>query len=170
MRTSARRIFPRCSILALTFALLLFGAAPLLGAEYAALEGVDRLDTVVDYTNGSAKEATLIFPAIREIYQDKSVTSLKEEPRTVIIFHGEAVNLITTDRKGKGKDHQAYEEVAKMIRQFKEEGVKMEVCMYAVKVMGVDPATLMPEIDQVGNGFIAAAGYQAQGYSLIPVP
>ena len=168
MRASTRRIFSRISTLALTFALLLFGAAPLLGAEYAALEGVDRLDTVFDYTNGSAKEATLILPAIREVYQDKSVTSLKEEPRTVIVFHGEAVNLITTGRKG--KEHQAQEEVANLIRQLKEDGVKMEVCMYAVKVMGVDPATLLSEIDQVGNGFISVAGYQAQGYSLIPVP
>ena len=42
--------------------------------------------------------------------------------------------------------------------------------MYAVKVLEVDPATLMPEIDQVGNGFISVAGYQDQGYSVIAIP
>jgi len=35
--------------------------------------------------------------------------------------------------------------------------------MYPVKVPGIDPATLMPEIDQVGNGFISVPGYQAEG-------
>jgi hypothetical protein len=39
-----------------------------------------------------------------------------------------------------------------------------------VKVLDIDPATLMPEIDQVGNGFISVLGYQAQGYSLVTVP
>jgi hypothetical protein len=40
--------------------------------------------------------------------------------------------------------------------------------MYAVKALG--PATLMPEIEQAGNGFISVAGYQAQGYSVVSVP
>jgi hypothetical protein len=38
-----------------------------------------------------------------------------------------------------------------------------------VKVFGVDPATLMPGIDRVGNGFIAVLGYQAQGYSVVAI-
>ena len=42
--------------------------------------------------------------------------------------------------------------------------------MYAVKVFGIDPATLMPEIDRVGNGFISVLGYQPQGYSLEVIP
>ena len=52
----------------------------------------------------------------------------------------------------------------------KKEGVKLEVCIYAVKVLGLDPATIMPEIDQVGNGFISVAGYQAQGYTVVTIP
>ena len=38
-----------------------------------------------------------------------------------------------------------------------------------LKVMGVDPATVLPEVDIVGNGFISIAGYQAQGYSAIKI-
>jgi hypothetical protein len=34
----------------------------------------------------------------------------------------------------------------------------------------IEPATLMPEVDRVGNGFIATLGYQAQGYSVETIP
>jgi intracellular sulfur oxidation DsrE/DsrF family protein len=67
-------------------------------------------------------------------------------------------------------DIAAYDKVAELVRQFKKAGIKMEVCMFAVKVLGVDPATLMPEVDRVGNGFIAVLGYQAQGYSVQSIP
>jgi intracellular sulfur oxidation DsrE/DsrF family protein len=51
----------------------------------------------------------------------------------------------------------------------KANGVKFEVCDYALKVMGVDPKTVLPEVDHVPNGFISIAGYQAQGYSVITI-
>jgi intracellular sulfur oxidation DsrE/DsrF family protein len=35
--------------------------------------------------------------------------------------------------------------------------------------MGVDPATIMPEVEIVGNGFISVVGYQSQGYSLVKI-
>ena len=45
----------------------------------------------------------------------------------------------------------------------------MDVCMYAVKVVGVDPNSILPEIDKVGHGFISVLDYQAQGYSVVTV-
>jgi uncharacterized protein len=168
MRAIASRIHRRSAIL--VFFLLTFTAVPAF-AEYPALEGLDRLDTVVDYSLGSPEAATVVFPAIREIYQDPSVTALPEPPRTVIVFHGEAVRLLSTDRQGFDEQNRAaLDQVTEMIRQFHEDGIRMEVCMYAVEVLGVDPATLMPEIEQVGNGFISVVGYQNQGYAVVVVP
>ena len=46
----------------------------------------------------------------------------------------------------------------------------MEVCLFAANVVGVDPATILPEIDRVNNGFISTIGYQAQGYAMVRVP
>ena len=57
-----------------------------------------------------------------------------------------------------------------VIRELKAAGVKFEVCLYAARVVGVDPATILPEIDQVDNGFISTTGCQAQGYALVRVP
>jgi uncharacterized protein len=159
-----------CPSVLLALALLIFAAVPAL-AQYPALEGIERLDTVVDYSHGSAQATTVVFPAIRQLYQDPEVTALPEPPRTVIVFHGEAVRLLSTDRQGFSReDLAAVEQFTETIRELQADGVRMEVCMYAVEVLGVDPATLLPEIEQVGNGFISVAGYQNQGYAVVVVP
>jgi intracellular sulfur oxidation DsrE/DsrF family protein len=151
--------------------LLAFAAVPAMASEYAALEGVKGLDSVFDFTLASPSMATIVLPAIKGVHEDKNVRALAAPPRTVIVFHGGATKLISTDRTGFDKaDYEALDKVAELIRQYRKDGIKMEVCMYAVKVLDIDPATLMPEIDQVGNGFISVLGYQAQGYSLVTVP
>lgn len=54
--------------------------------------------------------------------------------------------MISTDHKGVAReDLEENYKVANFIRQAKKAWVKMEVCMYAVKVFGVDPAILMPD-------------------------
>ena len=66
-------------------------------------------------------------------------------------------------------DNEALDQFANTIREMKNNGVRFEVCDYALKVMGVDPNTMLPEINHVANGFISIAGYQAQGYSTITI-
>jgi intracellular sulfur oxidation DsrE/DsrF family protein len=86
------------------------------------------------------------------------------------VFHGQAVKMISTDRNGfKESDNEALDKFSNMIQQMKKDWVKFEVCDYALKVMGVDPKTVLPEVDHVGNGFISIAGYQALGYYLITI-
>lgn len=154
-----------------TLALFAVLAVPVAAGEYAALTGVKGLDSVYDVSLGSPNVAAIVFPAIRDSFLNKEVRALPAPPRTVMVFHGKAVKYLSTDRTGLEKEEVvAYDRVAEMLRQFKKDGIKLEVCMYAVKVVGVDPATLLPEIDQVGNGFISVLGYQAQGYSVVTVP
>ena len=56
------------------------------------------------------------------------------------------------------------------LRKMQSEGVKVEVCQYALKVLKVDPKTIIPEVSQVGNGFVSIVGYQAQGYEVVVIP
>jgi intracellular sulfur oxidation DsrE/DsrF family protein len=162
-----------CRIAFLLFAavaLWLLASAAVAG-EYAALNGVKGLDTVYDVSLGSPGMANVVFWAVRDVYQNESVRALAAPPRTVVVFHGAAVKLISTDRKGwKPEEVAEVGKFADTIRQMKKEGVAFEVCLYAAKVMGVDPATILPEVDHVGNGFISVAGYQAQGYSVVRIP
>lgn len=143
---------------------------PAMSGEYAALEGVKGVKTVFDVSLGSPQTATVVFWAVNNVNDDKSVRALSEPPQVAVVFHGPAVKMISTDRSGfKESDNEALDKFANMIQQMKKDGVTFEVCDYALKVMGVDPKTVLPEVDHVGNGFISIAGYQTQGYSVITI-
>lgn len=145
-------------------------AVPAMSDEYVALKGVKGIRTVFDFSLGSPQVANVVFWAVRNVNNDKSTRSLPELPQVVVVFHGPAVNMISTDRpRFKSSDNEALEQLAVTIQEMKKDGVRFEVCDYAIKVMDVDPATILPEIAHVGNGFISIAGYQAQGYSAITI-
>ena len=157
------------AIMGVTFTIALI-AVPAASSEYAALEGVKQVKAVFDVSLGSPKVANIVFWAVKNVYEDKSVRALSKPPQVVVVFHGPAVKLISTNQKDfKGSDKEALDEFANMIRQMKKDGVKLEVCLYALKVLGVDPATILPEVDKVGNGFISVVGYQAKGYSVVTI-
>lgn len=161
-----RRFF---AIVTMTFVMALI-ATPAISGDYAALDGVKRVKAVFDVSQGSPQTANLVFWAVNNVYDDASVRSLSEPPKVAVVFHGPAVKMISTDRKGfKASDNKSLDEFANMIRQMKKDGVQFEVCDYALKVLGVDPNSVLPEVDHVGNGFISIAGYQTQGYSLVAI-
>ena len=158
-----------CLILlsAMIYALVVSPAA---AGEYNALAGVKGVKAVFDVTLGDPKTANVVFWAVRNVYDDENVRALPEPPQIAIVFHGEAVKLISSDRKGiSDSDKAAVNEFTDMVRQMKQEGVKLEICLYAAKVLDIDPATIMPEVDHVGNGFVSVVGYQAQGYSVVTI-
>ncbi|MGB2690352.1 MAG: DsrE family protein [Desulfobacterales bacterium] len=157
------------AIMVVTFTIALI-ASPAVSSQYAALDGVKQVKAVFDVSLGSPKMANIVFWAVKNVYEDESVRALSKPPQVAVVFHGPAVKLISTNHKDfKDSDKGALDEFANMIRQMKKDGVKLEVCLYALKVLGVDPATIIPEVDIVGNGFISVVGYQAQGYSVVTI-
>lgn len=157
------------AIMVATFTIALT-AGPAAAEEYAALAGVQQVKAVFDVSVGSPQTANVVFWAVKNVYEDESVRALPKQPQVAVVFHGPAVKLISTDHRDfKDSDKEALAEFANMIRQMKKDGVKIEVCLYALKVLGVDPATILPEVDKVGNGFISVVGYQAQGYSVVTI-
>ena len=136
-----------------------------------ALKSVKGIDVIYDVSMGDPAISNIVFWAVRDVYQDEAVTSLPEKPKVAVVFHGPAVKLLSSDRSG--FDEKAVAEIDKFqatLREMKKEGVILEVCVYALNVLAVDPATVMPEINQVANGFISVAGYQAQGYAVVRLP
>ena len=169
---SRERVFRRITAILSAMALVAVMAAPALAGEYDdAFKGVKGFKAVFDVSLGAPKVSNIVFWAVKNVYEDESVKALPETPRIAVVFHGPAVRLISTDRTGFKEEEMAeLDKFAEMIRQLKKDGVKLEVCLYAAKVMGIDPVTIMPEIDHVGNGFISVIGYQAQGYAVVRIP
>ena len=172
MKTDANRWFPRSFTLFILTVLFVLLASPAFASGYDnALKGVTKYNALFEFSQGDPKMANLIFWAVRNSYQVDEVKSLKEKPNVVVVFHGPAVKLISSDKSPFNAAQSA--EVDKFqdtIRQMKKEGVRFEVCLYAAKVVGVDEKTIMPEIDRVGNGFVSVIGYQMQGYAVVRIP
>jgi intracellular sulfur oxidation DsrE/DsrF family protein len=162
--------FHRIYLFVITSLFVSLMAFPAISGDYKALEGVESVKTVFDVSQGSPKTANIVFWAVNNVNDDKNVRALTHPPQVAVVFHGPSVKMISTDRSGfKESDNEELDKFADTIRQMKADGVKFEVCDYALKVMGVDPKTVMPEVDHVPNGFISIAGYQAQGYSVITI-
>jgi len=149
---------------------VLMTAAPASSEEYPALEGIDGIKAVFDVSLGSPAKANVVFGAVKGVYTDKNTRALSQPPKVAVVFRGPAVKLISPSREGFTEaDNKALDAFADTVRQMKKDGVRLEVCDYALKVLGVDPGSIMPEVDHVGNGFISVIGFQAQGYSLVTI-
>lgn len=162
------------SIICLFFAaIFVFGSAsPILAEGYGtALKGVNNYDAVFEVTQGSPQIANIVFWAVKNSYEVSEVKSLAKTTNIAVVFHGPAVKLLSTDRSLFNEaEWVEVEKFQKTLQQMKNDGVKLEICLYAAKVMGVDKATIIPEIDHVGNGFVSVIGYQMQGYAVVRIP
>lgn len=148
------------------------GQVQMASADYKnALNGVSQVKALFDVSQGSAFKLNLVFWAVQDVYNDSTVKGLSKPPQAAVVFHGPAVKLLSTDKNHYKQQNQ--EEVKKFqdtLRKMQSEGVKVEVCQYALKVLKVDPKTIIPEVSQVGNGFVSIVGYQAQGYEVVVIP
>ena len=158
-------------ILIMSLLMALHVSSSVAGEYDNALKGVKGIDVVFDVSAENPVFANIVFWAVRDTYQNGAVSSLPEKPKVAVVFHGKVVKLLSSDRTGfDEKENAEIDKFQATLREMSKEGVKLEVCLYAVKVLGVDPTTILPEIEQVGNGFISVAGYQAQGYTVIRIP
>lgn len=91
-------------------------------------------------------------------------------PHIVVVIIGRGVAFLTKDRRGiPYTDEHAVANVQSDIHKLSKMGIRSEACGVALKGMAVDPSDVIGDVHPVGNGFISAIGYQAQGYQLVPV-
>ena len=109
-----------------------------------------------------------VLKVIEETHQGIAKQNVK--PETIVVIIGPSVAFLTRDRRGIAyTDQRAVSEVQGMIGKLKKAGVRIEACGLALRGMDVAPGMLIPEVTAVGDGYISAIGYQAQGYQLVPV-
>jgi len=149
--------------------IVLFAVLPAQAEEYDALKGLKSIKTVFDVRVGAPKSAAVYLDLILQTYRDGNIRGVTGQPEFAVVFIGPAVKLISTDTKGFPPENQEHiANIARIVTEMAREGFKLEICGYAARLLGVDPATILPEIKQVENGWISLIGYQAQGYALVP--
>lgn len=169
----SRKQSTRNSIVLLSVAILFtLGVVPVFASGYAsAFNGITSYNAVYQFTSGDPGVANRVFWAVKNSYEDTAVRDLGLKPNIVVVFHGPVVNLLSTNLAiFPDEVRNEVEQFQATIREMKEDGVTFEVCLYAVKMAGVDETTILPEIDSVDNGFVSVIGYQMQGYAVVRIP
>lgn len=103
----------------------------------------------------------------------KTATSMDKQgvkTQVVVVMVGPTVAFLTKDRRGIGyQDQRPVAELQKAVRHLKTLGIRTEACGVALRGRDIRPEDVIPEVHVVGNGYISVIGYEAKGYSLIPV-
>jgi len=150
------------------FFLVLSSFSYALAEEYDAMKGVHSVSVMFDMRDGNLQSAVIHLNLIHDTY--KELVAQKKNPVFVVVFMGSSVKLISTDQRGfKAEEQKSLKQIADIISGMSKAGIRVEVCLFAAKVFGVEPASILPEIQRVGNGWISEIGYQTRGYSLVPV-
>ena len=106
---------------------------------------------------------------IQQTYKDKAINDLGEKPDFVVVFMGPSVKLLSSDRSMfTDADKKTLGDMDNILAAMSKDGIRLEVCLVAVGMFGIDPGKILPEIHHVGNGWISSTGYQDNGYALIP--
>lgn len=138
--------------------------------QYASLAGIKSVNTIFDFRDGNVDSALIHLQLIHDTYKDQAIQAISKKPGFVVVFMDVSVFLLSSQREEfSAKDQARLKEMDDILKSMAKNGVRLEVCLFAAKVHGVNPATFSPEIHRVGNGWIASLGYQQKGYSLIPV-
>jgi len=154
----------------LTLCLITVTAGNIFGEEYGALKGLTSVKAVFDFELGNPQNALLHLQVIQQTFKDRNIWIGKKKPDIVVVFIGPSVKLVSKNRGGfTAEDQKVLDELAGTVSNMAKDGIKFEICLIAVKVSGVEPSSILPEIKQVGNGWISLIAYEAKGYSLVPV-
>ena len=161
-----RRTF-QLAISVVLAALMLATPATVLSQEpgYAAMEGVTSVKTAFDFRVGDPDIALGHLGLIHSMMDEPSMNRGGERPEIVVVFVGPSVNLVTTEESG--VDPASKNAIAQKISEMEADGVRFEICMTAAHAHEVSPESVLPEVIQVGNGWISLIGYQHKGYAMI---
>lgn len=159
------------TVLAAFFVLCLLGflAVSASAQGYEALKGIKSVNTIFDFRDGDPENALIHLKLVHDTFKDPAIRAVSGKPEFVVVFMDVSVLLLSNDReKFSSEDKKRLEEFDKTIEAMAKDGIRLEVCMFAARFMGVKPESIAPQIHPVANGWIASLGYQQKGYSVVP--
>lgn len=137
--------------------------------QYKGLNGVESVKAVFDIRVKTPQALAVHLDLIHDTFEDPVVTALPGPNDFVVIFMGPAVKFISKQPVGYSTEDMVHlDAIAAMIPALAENGIKLQVCMFAANSHGIRPEFIFPKIEQVKNGWISSIGYQRQGYALVP--
>ena len=137
--------------------------------EFKVLEGLESINAVVDFRKDNPQEVATYLNLIHQTYMGVKM-NINENTDFVIVFTGSVVKLLSTNKDGfPSEEHEIIDNIADIIAVMAKDGIKLEICQYATKASGIESDSILPEIEQILNGWLSVIGYQAKHYSLLPI-
>jgi intracellular sulfur oxidation DsrE/DsrF family protein len=161
------RLIPVLCLAALLAAGALCG--PAAAADYPGLRGVKQVRILFDFRDASPSWALGHLNLAHQTFNDPDVARADPEPQMVVVFMGPSVKMLVSEPQGfSAAEKKTIAKIARRLEAMAADGIVLEVCMAAVDHFQLDHAKLLPVLERVPNGWISSAGYQAQGYALVP--
>ena len=136
-------------------------------AERAAMDSGEAR-VYFDVSIGEPDKLALRLGLIEKTRDDLIAAGLT--PRIVVGIRGKASNFFT-----RGEDYVLESDLAvkkKILAQvvrLKAMGLRLEQCGLAADMQGIARTDFLPQLEMVGNGYMAMITYQGQGYAYVPM-
>ena len=137
--------------------------------DYKALVGLESINAVFDFRKDNPKEVATYLNLIHQTFKGVNST-ITENTDFVIVFTGSVVKLLSTNKEGfPSEEHEILDNIKEIITAMGKDGIRMEICIFAVEINGIEAESILPEIEQIYNGWLSLIGYQAKHFSLLPL-
>jgi hypothetical protein len=161
----------KISCLVLMGFIVLLSCRPAMADEFSnkrALVNISKVRAYYDVNVGIPAKLVTRLRLIDKTYDQ--LVSAGVTPNFIIGFRGKASYFVTKgDDYVFDEDIPAKKKVLKYIQTLKARGIVLEQCHIAASLHNIDPKDFLSEIEVVQNGYISMIGYQAKGYSQIPM-
>jgi intracellular sulfur oxidation DsrE/DsrF family protein len=123
-----------------------------------------KVKAVFDFRISDPEAGAFVLKAIQRIY------AAKPNQDIVVIFGGTSPGLLSTDREGVTPENQkVLDEIATTVSEMVQDGIQLEVCRIAMEdLLKMDPASVLPDVKRIADGFTALIEYQLDGYAIVP--
>ena len=152
--------------------LLLFATCSVFPALAGAAEraAVDSMEARVyfDVSIGEPEKLALRLGLIEKTRDDLIAAGLT--PRIVVGIRGKASNFFTRDEDYVlESDLAVKKKILAQVVRLKAMGLRLEQCGLAADMQGIARTDFLPQLEMVGNGYVAMITYQGQGYAYVPM-
>lgn len=149
----------------------LFAVPSVSGTNFDNSRSLKGLKQAQVYFDVNLKDDKLLV--LRMELVDRTVRQMEEaglEVNGVVGFRGGASRFITQN------DYYVLEEevsnkrkIKDWVKHFSSKGIAIEQCAIAAEILDIPTKDFLPEVTIVGNAYISLVGYQAKGYSVVPM-
>ena len=136
-------------------------------AERAAMDSGEAR-VYFDVSIGEPEKLALRLGLIEKTRGDLIAAGLT--PRIVVGIRGKASNYFTRDEDYVLESDLAVKKnILASVLRLKAAGMRLEQCGLAADMQGIARTDFLPQLEVVGNGYMAMITYQGQGYAYVPM-